>query len=551
MLLDDYKILRPKTTKIQSRNGVKYVYQVTGTIYNKEKKYTVDKRTCIGKMLDDEYMTPNEKFSEYYPELLMSEVEPPVFSDTLKVGAVVVIEKIIKELQLDVLIKTVFEDNEALIKDIINYMIIDETSTFQYYPDFMYNHPSYEGKIRSDSTISKMLKEDIDEESIKVFLKAWNNLHSDIEEVYISYDSTNMNTSAKGIELAEYGHAKDDEEKPQVNVSYVINQENSLPLLYEVYNGSVIDNSQCIYMIEKVKEYGYKKIGIIIDRGYFSKKNIDELRENGYEFILMVKDNAKSVQKGIEEVGIGLRLNNRYYIPEHKVYGTTLKKELFEKDKKEVYVHIYYDNIRAEETRNEWLESVYKMEKELNKKVEEKLCRAEKLERYEKLFKLKYDENGYLYGYERRERKIQEYTDKLGYFSIITSKEMSAEAALSIYRDRDAVEKMFRSLKSSFDYDKFGVHKDSSLIAKTHMVFMASIVRSVIGQKLKELVKQDKKQYTIPSSIRELEKIEVTKNTLGKYTRKYALTAKQKAIMKAFDMDEKEMDKMILERKLQ
>lgn len=551
MLLENFKLLRPKTTKIQSKNDIKYVYQVTETIYNKEKKYTVDKRVCIGKMIDDEYMIPNEKFIDYYPELVMSEVESPMFSDTLKVGATVVVEKIMKDLQLDVLIENIFEDNASSIKDIINYMIIDETSTFQYYPDFMYDHMSYEGKIRSDSYISKLLKDRIDEVEIKTFLKAWNNLNSNIQDVYVSYDSTNMNTTAHGIELAEYGHAKDDDEKPQVNLSYVIDQQKSLPLMYEIYEGSIIDNSQCSYMIEKMKEYGYKNIGFIYDRGYFSKQNIDNLRIKGYEYILMVKTNTKKIQECVEEAGMKLRLNNKYYLPEHKVYGITLKKKLFETDKEEISVHLYYDNIRGEETRNEWLEYVYKIEKELKKKVEKKIARAQELERYEKLFKLKYDENGYLKGYERKEKNIQEYTNKLGYFSLVTSKEMSAESALSIYRDRDAVEKMFRSIKSNFDYSKLGVHQDSSLIAKTHLVFIASIIRSVMGQRLKELVKKDKKKYTIPASIKEVEKIEITKNNLGKYVRRYALTAKQKAILNAFELDEKALDKMIQNRKLQ
>lgn len=550
MLLQNYKILRPKTTKIQTRNGVRYVYQVVGKTYNKEKKYTVDQRTCIGKMIDDEYMIPNEKFNDFYPELVVSEIDAPMFSDTLKVGASIIIEKIMEDIQLDVLIDSVFDEYSSIIKDIMTYMIIDETSTFQYYPDFMYNHPSYEGKIRSDSFISKLLKEEIDETSIKAFLKAWNNINSNIEDVYVSYDSTNMNTSAVGVELAEYGHAKDDEEKPQINISYVIDQDNALPLLYEVYEGSIIDNSQCIYMVEKIKEYGYKNIGFIFDRGYFSKKNIDELREKGYEYILMVKSNTQSIQECIKEVGISLKLMNKYYLPEHGVYGTTIEKKLFESDKKAVNIHLYYDNVRAENERNEWLNLLNKTEKELMKKVDEKIVKEKDLERFKKLFILKFDDYGYLKSYKRNEKKIQEYTDKLGYFSIVTSKEMEASEALRIYRDRDSIEKMFRSIKSSFGYDKFGVHTDSSIIAKTHLVFMASIIRSVMGQRLKELVKKDKKHYTIPASIREVEKIEISKNTLGKYTRKYALTAKQKAIIKAFGLDEKELDKMIQNRKL-
>ena len=37
MLLKNVKVLRPKTTKIQKRNGIGYVYQVIGKSYKKDK----------------------------------------------------------------------------------------------------------------------------------------------------------------------------------------------------------------------------------------------------------------------------------------------------------------------------------------------------------------------------------------------------------------------------------------------------------------------------------------------------------------------------------
>ena len=37
MLLKNVKVMRPSTTKIQKRNGVAYVYQVTGKHYKKIK----------------------------------------------------------------------------------------------------------------------------------------------------------------------------------------------------------------------------------------------------------------------------------------------------------------------------------------------------------------------------------------------------------------------------------------------------------------------------------------------------------------------------------
>ena len=130
----------------------------------------------------------------------------------------------------------------------------------------------------------------------------------------------------------------------------------------------------------------------------------------------------------------------------------------------------------------------------------------------------------------------------------LVKESLLAEEALEIYRDRDVVEKVFRSIKSEMDYSKFGVHSESSLIAKTHIIFIASIVRSVMGQQLKELYKKDRKRFTIPASLRELDKIEVTRNNKGRYIRKYALTSRQKQILKVFEIDEKVLDKMINEK---
>ena len=39
MLLNNVKVLRPKTTKIQKRNGIGYVYQVIVCRYNKFKNH--------------------------------------------------------------------------------------------------------------------------------------------------------------------------------------------------------------------------------------------------------------------------------------------------------------------------------------------------------------------------------------------------------------------------------------------------------------------------------------------------------------------------------
>lgn len=64
---------------------------------------------------------------------------------------------------------------------------------------------------------------------------------------------------------------------------------NRVPLFYEEYPGSITDVSQFTFMVDKVIEYGYKKIGFILDRGYFNKEYIRHMDENDYSFIIMCK----------------------------------------------------------------------------------------------------------------------------------------------------------------------------------------------------------------------------------------------------------------------
>ena len=64
-------------------------------------------------------------------------------------------------------------------------------------------------------------------------------------------------------------------------------------------------------------------------------------------------------------------------------------------------------------------------------------------------------------------------------------------------------------------------------------MFIAGIVHNHIFQGLKKLSERenDKKSYTVPAAISELEKITIVKNSKDLYIRRYGLTKKQKKIL--------------------
>ena len=154
-------------------------------------------------------------------------------------------------------------------------------------------------------------------------------------------------------------------------------------------------------------------------------------------------------------------------------------------------------------------------------------------------------DNGYPISYKRNENVIQKKADRLGFFVIVTSKKMSAQEALDIYRNRDSAEKIFRMLKSGLEYDTFRIHSQSSLEGKTHVVFIAGIVRNHIYQKLKEIKGSDKKNYTVPAVINELEKIVTVQNGNGIYVRRYGLTKRQRKILEVFGVSEAYLNKAV------
>jgi transposase len=298
-------------------------------------------------------------------------------------------------------------------------------------------------------------------------------------------------------------------------------------------------------MVELASDFGYRNIGFLLDRGYFSKRNIEYFRKKGYEYIMMMKDNNQCVQKAVNEIRIKLRNMEGYYIAEHEVCGATVNGELFSGDEKKVYFHVYYDDIRAGEEKRAYLNLLSAYERELERKVERKIAVEGELKKYKRAFKLKYDINGYFIGYQRDRKHIEEELNKKGYFTIVTSEKKEATEVLDIYRGRDNIEKMFRTLKSGIDFNKYRVYSDAALQSKVFITFIAMIIRNEIFQKLEKLRKTNKKYFTVPAVIYELENIEITRNNEGRYTRRYALTAKQKQILKQFDIDEKYIEREI------
>lgn len=534
--------VKGKITRKKKGNNT-YINYEYARVYDPDRKFNIPQRVTIGKesKSDPSMMQPNQNFLTYFPEVdLPEERFNSNRSSCLRVGAYIVLRKLIEEYHIPDMLKNYFDSKEAeLFLDLMTYSIITENNAGQYYPDYGFNHPLFSSgmKIYSDSKISSFLSEITQDQRVG-FLNEWNEKRDHREKIYISYDSTNKNCQAGDIRMVEYGHAKDDKTLPIINYSIAYDTTNREPLFYEEYAGSIVDISQLQYMLEKAKGYGYKKVGFILDRGYFSRDNIEYMDKCNYDFIIMVKGMAPLVNELVLENKGRFENDRDCNIRKYGVYGTTVKRKLYISDEKDRYFHIYYnDSKKAAE--HEAIEVKIEKMAEFLKSREGKVYEpSDRLKDYFESF-ISEKDGVFLFAREKKE-VIEREIDLCGYFCIVTSQKMTAKEALELYKSRDASEKLFRGDKSYLGNKSMRVYTDESVSAKIFIEFVALIIRNRFYTLLKdenEKLESRQNYMTVPAAIRELEKIEMIRGMDKIYRMDHAITATQKTILGAFGIN--------------
>ena len=525
------------------KGNTTYIRYVVGRTYHADKKYNIPDQRIIGKRSDKnpDRMIPNENFLKYFGDVELPDKKRNANrSSCLRIGTFLVIRKIIEDYELSQILPKYFGIKDSgLLLDLAAYSITTENNAAQYYPDYAFNHPLFtkEMHIYSDSRISDFFASVTDDQRVG-FLNEWNANRDHREKIYISYDSTNKNCQAGELELVEFGHPKVDKGLPVFNYSIVYDTDNREPLFYEQYPGSIVDISQLQFMLQKVQGYGYRQVGFILDRGYFCKENIQFMDQCGYDFIIMVKGMNSLVRDLILENKGKFENIREHSIRQYKCSGMTVKRQLYASDEEERYFHLYYSDQKACAEHEQVEAKIDRMTKYLNSIKGQKVNVGDGFKDY---FHLEiYEQDGtFLYAREKTE-VVQREIDLGGYFVIVTSKKMSAKEALELYKSRDVSEKLFRGDKSYLGNKSLRVQSDESASAKIFTEFIALIIRCRMYICLKdEMEKLDKKPnfMTVPAAIRELDKLEMIRQTDGRYRLDHAVTATQKTILKAFDMD--------------
>ena len=270
-----------------------YIYWEDDGKWDNAKKQTIDNRVTIGKVDPDHegMMFPNKNYYSIFDSTNPPQVdsrsvleEPNPFSKTLNYGCYAAMMEAADSVGCISALKRTFPDHWPEIFAAALHSITAENSVAQDMPYWCFHNycgltsPLYSNEM---SRLYEYIAGD--SESIPDFMYRFRELYSeafpDSGTTLVGFDSTNQNTNSRSIELAEYGHPKVKENLPDINTAMFVDEMTGIPLYYEHFYGSILDKTETPFTMEKVKDLGFKKLFLMMDRGYFSQKALNAVGE--------------------------------------------------------------------------------------------------------------------------------------------------------------------------------------------------------------------------------------------------------------------------------
>lgn len=299
------------------------------------------------------------------------------------------------------------------------------------------------------------------------FLRGW--VASLPRGEWLAYDVTSLSTYSEGIADAEWGHNRDGERLPQLNLAVYVGRRTRLPYAYCSYQGSVTDVSHLPHMMADNAALG---IGdgatFVMDRGFCSTRNVRWMAANGVAFLAAVEVRHKSVREAVRRAAplVGSRSS---LADGSGVYGVALPGTYYGE---RLTMHVFYDPALAARNERDLWRSVANDEAAA---AQLRSPSAAERRRYSRFLRLGVGPDGAV-SCERDHESIDGARSRCGYFCLLASDPgLTSAEALAAYRERDRVEKCFDELKNHLDMDRLRTHSGETTEGKLLCAFAACV----------------------------------------------------------------------------
>lgn len=499
------------------RTGITYAYE-NEAYWDSEKQQSRAKRKLIGKLNPETgeiiptrpYKKKGQSESVLGEKMKTSPGPVPVTKYRRGFfGATYLLDQIGELTGVTADLKACFPNDYKRILSIAYFLILEENNSLSRFSHWqrLHFHPFGEDIA---SQRSSELFQSIDEKSRMTFFKKQGKRR--VEKEYWAFDTTSISSYSETLNQVKKGRNKEHDRLPQINLAMLFGEESGLPFYYRKLAGNISDVKTIKQLMTEFDVMGFKKVKVVLDRGFYSKKNIDLLFKNHQKFIIGAKVGLNYVKEVLEKERENLKIWSNFhsqfgtygvckqiewdYEQERPYKGDTLK------DKKRAYLHLFYNPEKAAKDQmdmNDYLNSLY--EDLVNKSKKDY-----RMKDYKKYFTVTETPKRGI-KVVPNEVAMKEAAKNYGYFALLTNEVNDPFEALSIYRSKDIVEKDFGNLKERLNFRRLQVSSELSLNGKIFVEFIALIFLSYVKKKMQESNLFDK--WTLQGLLDELDVVEL------------------------------------------
>ncbi len=366
--------------------------------------------------------------------------------------------------------------------------MLEDKNPLSRFPRWALLHRHPYGEVISSQRSSELFAS-ITEEARQRFFRLQGKRRVDRE--YLAYDSTSISSYSKCLRQVRYGKNKDHEHLAQINLTLLFGQQSRLPFYYRKLAGNIPDVKTLRKLLADMNTLGYEKIRVVLDRGFFSAANINDMYRHHMKFLIAAKQSLKLVKTHLDKVRDKMR-SWHHYRQTYQLYTYSLpitwdyvqarpyKGDTIQADRR-MYLHLYYSPERALEDEKAFNSRMADWQEEL----ESDQRHPDHEKHYVKYFEVK---STPVRGMKiiAREEAVAEAKRNHGYFALLSNEIKDAVEALEIYRNKDLVEKAFDNLKERLNLCRVAVSSEQSLDGKLFVEFIALIFLSYIKRKMQE-----------------------------------------------------------------
>ncbi|MBT6613876.1 MAG: IS1634 family transposase [Deltaproteobacteria bacterium] len=491
------------------KSGVVYAYESV-SYWSKEKKQSRARRKCIGRVdPETKEIVPTRK-RKRQPVTGKAKPGPiPINVPGRKFyGATYLLDRIGEVIGVIDNLKTCFPDNYRQILSIVYYLIMEDKNPLSRFPHWAAIHRHPHGDVIPSQRSSELFAS-ITEEAKQRFFRLQGKRR--IEKEFLAYDNTSISSYSQCLRQVRYGKNKDHEHMPQINLALLFGQQSRLPFYYRKLAGNIPDVKTLKKLLADMNTLGYEKFKVVLDRGFFSAANINDLYKHHMKFLIAAKISLKLVKDHLDSVREKMR-NWTNYSQDYQLYTYSIpvtwnysQNRPYKKDtikaKRRMYLHLYFSPERALEDETAFNNRMAQLQNEL----ESGQRHLDHEKQYANYFEVKTTP---VRGIKvvANDAAMLEAKRNYGYFVLLSNDIKDAVTALEIYRNKDLVEKAFNNLKERLNMRRLSVSSEESLEGKLFVQFIALIFLSYITTKMQ--AEKLFRQHTLQEVLDELDIIE-------------------------------------------